>query len=136
VRQLVEDSLVVAGLDVLSDEGAELLELVLALEKERGFLDVGLVVRGVDYAVTHVVVKIGAGPDGDALVVNRLVEALQEGGVGPGLVGGMDGLSESLAEGGHDDRILGRGLSRAPLLELDEHRVLAAQLVMAGEGEV
>lgn len=136
VGQLVEHFLGVAGPDVLLDEAAQARQFVLALEEQRGLFHVVAVVRGVDHSVARIVVQVGAGADGNACFVDRLVEALQQGSVGPGLVGGVDDLAQAIAQGGADDGVLAGGAGLAPLLQFDQHRVLGSRLVAPGEGDV
>ena len=108
------------------------LAFFFAAQEQRRLLHVGRVVRMVDDSVCDVVVQVGAGPQGDIPSVDGFVEALKQGGIGPGLIAGVGSFAfPGTAPLGDDDAVLcGQGGGR-PLLQLDHDQVRAVVLVAA-----
>ncbi|MNE90394.1 hypothetical protein D3C80_1879010 [compost metagenome] len=111
---------------MLLDEGTQAFQFVFAFEEERSFIDVSLVMGGVDDAVLHIVVQIGAGSYCDALLVDGLIEPFQQRRIGPGLIRGMYYLVLPMTQGGLHDSVFAGGRDFVPLLQFDEHGMLGA----------
>lgn len=96
-------------------------------------VDVAVVVDGV---ARLAVVQVGAGVKVDGVGADVFVEVLDEGGVGPSLVGGVVLGSDGSTDEGLDDAVHASGLDVLPLLELDDSGSSLAILSGSGENEV
>ncbi|MNF84039.1 hypothetical protein D3C84_663830 [compost metagenome] len=80
--------------------------------------------------------EVGTGAYFDAFVVDGFVEALQQRGVRPDLVGRMNGFDKTSTQRRFDNRILGGCAGLAPLLQFDQYRIFSLILIAACQQKV
>ena len=89
-----------------------------------------------DTGPIHAIMQISTRRQADRLVLHRRVEILKQGGIAPGLVGGMRRLPLAAAQPCANDRILGCCGDVTPLLELDDHAHILPPLIGARDDNV
>jgi len=123
----VHDLTLIALVHVATDKFPELEHI--PFEKNRGFVQVFLVKRVADDLVFFVIVEVSAGVEADAFFADGFAEILEQGRVGPGLVGGVAGFVQALPQGGDHNPAFVGFLGAGPLLEFHDHHLRLVILV-------
>ena len=137
VLYLVEQRGLVTPVDMPADELAQLLLFVLAAQEQWRLLEVFGIPGVVDHPLAPVIVQVGAGTQPDVAVVDGLVEAFQQRGIGPGLVARMRALAfAGTASLRPDDTVLFADTRVRPLLQFHDHQVRRVVLVATGQQHI
>ena len=86
--------------------------------------------------IAHAVVEVGTWGELDVVVLDGLVEVLDQGGIGPCLVGGVGEFSDSPTHKAGNNAIFTRCVHFGPLFELDNHGGVFGLVVLASQDEV